>query len=65
MNKKNKIVNDYGYWQLHKTVFEELFYTLDMNIREAIAANPYCREAKAFEKKLEREVSERLDLTSA
>ena len=64
-NKKNKLVKDYGYWLVHKSVFEELFYALDINIREAIASNPYCREAKVFEKKLEREVSERFNLTSA
>ena len=63
-NKKNKVVKDYRYWQFHKVVFEELFWDLDVNIRESIADNPYCREAKAFEKKLERETSERLQLTS-
>ena len=63
-NNKNKIVKDYRYWQLHKTVFEELFWELDVDTRQSIASNPYCRESKSFEKKLEREVSERLQLTS-
>jgi len=63
-NKKNKVIKDYRYWQLHKAVFEELFWELDVNVRQSISDNPYCREAKAFEKKLEKEVSERLELTS-
>ena len=63
-NKKNKVVKDYRYWQFHKVVFEKLFWELDIEIRQTIADNPYCREAKAFEKKLEKEISERLQLTS-
>ena len=63
-NKKNKVVKDYRYWQFHKVVFEKLFWELDIEIRQTIADNPYCREAKAFEKTLEKEISERLQLTS-
>jgi len=65
-NKKDKkIVKDYKYWQSHKMVFEELFWELAPEVRQSIADNPYCREAKAFEKKLEKEVCERLQLTPA
>ena len=64
-NKKNKIVKDYRYWELHKEVFDENFWELDEAIRQAIASNPYCREAKSFEKKLEEIVEERLGLTTA
>ena len=63
-NKKDKVIKDYRYWQLHKKIFEELFWELDMSVRQSIADNPYCREAKAFEKTLEKEISERLQLTS-
>ena len=64
-NKKDKkIVKDYKYWELHKVVFEEMFWRLDADIRQSIADNPYCKEAKIFEKKLEKAVSERLELTS-
>ena len=64
-NKKNKVVKDYKYWQQHKVVFEELFWSLDAEIRQSIADNPYCKEAKSFEKKLEREVLKKLELTPA
>jgi hypothetical protein len=63
-NKKNKVVKDYRYWQFHKVVFEELFWELDSGVRQSIADNPYCREAKAFEKCLDKEVCERLQLTT-
>jgi hypothetical protein len=63
-SKSNKVVKDYRYWQLHKVIFEELFWSLDADIRQSIADNPYCKEAKIFEKKLEKVVSERLELTS-
>ena len=63
-NKKNKIIKDYKYWQLHKEEFNNHFWQLDETVRQAIADNPYCREAKGFEKKLEKLVAERLQLTS-
>ena len=61
--KNNKVVKDYKYWRIHKQEFNNHFWTLDDNIRQAISNNPYCREAKNFEKKLERLVEERLGLT--
>jgi hypothetical protein len=64
-NKKNKVIKDYKYWEQHKVVFEELFWNLDPEIRQSIAENPYCKEAKSFEKKLEREVLKKLQLTPA
>lgn len=64
-NKKNKVVKDYRYWELHKTVFEEVFWNLPIEIRQSIADNPYCREAKALDKKLEKEVFDKLKLTAA
>jgi hypothetical protein len=67
MNKKyknNKIIKDYHYWEIHKEEFDNEFWTLDSSIREHIKNNPYCREAKLFEKRLERAVEERLGLTT-
>ena len=63
--KNNKIVKDYKYWELHKEVFDEHFWSLDADIRQRIADNPYCKEAKLFEKKLEGIVSEKMGLTPA
>ena len=63
--EKKKVVKDYRYWQKHKVVFEELFWSLDAEVRQNIADNPYCKEAKSFEKKLEREVLKKLELTTA
>jgi hypothetical protein len=63
-NKKEKVVKDYGYWKMHKVVFEELFWNLDQDIRKSIADNPYCREAKVFEKRLDKAVSDKLKLTA-
>ena len=65
INKKNKVVKDYKYWELHKTIFEESFWNLPVEVRQSIADNPYCKEAKSFEKKLEREVLKKLELTPA
>ena len=48
-NKNNKIVKDYKYWELHKEVFDEHFWSLDADIRQRIADNPDCNEAKLFE----------------
>ena len=62
--EKKKVVKDYRYWQKHKVVLEELFWSLDAEVRENIADNPYCKEAKSFEKKLEREVLKKLELTT-
>ena len=62
--EKKKVVKDYRYWQKHKVVFEELFWSLDAEVRQNIADNPYCKEAKSFEKKLEREVLKKLELTT-
>ena len=61
--KKNKIVKDYNYWLIHKEEFDAEFWQLDSSVREHIKDNPYCREAKLFEKRLERAVEERLGLT--
>lgn len=63
--EKKKVAKDYRYWELHKQVFEEHFWSLDVEIRQLIADNPYCKEAKSFEKKLEREVLKKLELTTA
>ena len=62
--EKKRVVKDYRYWQKHKVVFEELFWSLDAEVRQNIADNPYCKEAKSFEKKLEREVLKKLELTT-
>ena len=64
-NKKTKIVKDYRYWQIHKQEFEQYFWSLDIEIRQRIADNPYSKESKLFEKKLEGIVSERMGLTVA
>ena len=64
-NKKNKVVKDYQYWQIHKQEFDNIFWGLDLEVRQRIADNPYCKEAKLFEKKLEGIVSERMGLTPA
>ena len=60
--KKNKVIKDYNYWLIHKEEFDNEFWTLDSSIRETIKDNPYCKEARLFEKKLERAVEERLGL---
>jgi|TARA_Y100000296_G_C5122604_1_gene231200 hypothetical protein len=62
--KKNKVVKDYKYWQIHKEEFENHFWTLDGDIRQLIKDNPRSQEGKNFEKKLERLVSDRLKLTT-
>ena len=64
-NKKNKVVKDYKYWQIHKEEFDNLFWSLDEGVKQNIADNPRCWEAKSFEKRLERIVEERLGLTIA
>ena len=64
INKKSKIVKDYKYWLLHKEEFDNHFWSLDERVRQNIADNPRCWEAKAFEKRLERIVEERLLLTT-
>ena len=61
--KKNKVVKDYNYWLIHKEEFDNEFWSLDSSLREHIKSNPYCKEAKLFEKRLERAVEERLGLT--
>tara|TARA_Y100000310_G_scaffold228055_1_gene230306 strand:- start:600 stop:803 length:204 start_codon:yes stop_codon:yes gene_type:complete len=62
--KNNKIVKDYHYWTIHKEEFDNEFWTLDSSVRENIKDNPYCKEARLFEKRLEMLVRERLGLTT-
>ena len=61
--KKNKIIKDSKYWEIHKQEFNNHFWTLDGDIRQLIKDNPRSQEGKNFEKKLERLVSDRLKLT--
>jgi len=61
--KKNKVIKDYNYWLIHKEEFDKEFWSLDSSVREHIQDNPYCKEAKLLEKRLERAVEGRLGLT--
>ena len=63
-NKKQKLVKDCKYWEIHKEEFNNHFWSLDGDVRQIIKDNPRSHEAKNFEKKLERLVEERLKLTA-
>mgnify|MGYP003138176219 FL=1 len=63
MSKKEekKPLKDHKYWELHKEIFEENFWKLELEARQAIADNPYCKTAKRFEKKLEKLVLKKIN----
>jgi len=57
---KNIIPKTPRYWELHKKIFQLHFDELDSSIQNLVLTRPESQEALSFEKRIEREVKEKL-----